>query len=594
MAGVALGVTGLVRANVLAFVPVAAIWLGWVLRHRGRSTAIRSAVFVGLGALIAVAPVTWRNYRVSDEFVPVSVNGAVSLYIGNHEGSDGTSAQIPDLEKMTGRPGWNWFRYGDIVRGYSRTEGQEMTYGDVSRAFVSRAREWIAENPGDFARLSLRRAVLFWGPSEISNNKAIRFEKENSVVLRNYPSFSVVLALSLLGLGVALVGRRGGRESAIPDGPGAFLVGSFVVVVFLTYVPFLAAARFRAPLVPLLFLFGAWALRDLIRRVTTRDYSGSAIAVAVAVALFFGVSRGGAESEVDRAWWHTDRGVALKRQDRQDEAIDEFRAALAAIPGYIDAHHGLGDLLLEREDREGALEHYLSVLRHRPDRTDLMMKASVILVDLGRFEDAERFLTNVVKIVPDSPDAHFEYGRALVELGRFEEAIVMLDRSLLLAPNQAPAAVNRGIARARLGRTQAAIDDFAQATEINPLYAEAFFHLAETLQTAGQTADAILAYEQAARVGIVYVEPRVHLGNLHNEAGRWEEAIAGYEDALRIDPNHVVAMYNIAGSLGNAGRLEDAARHLTKALEIEPANELCRQRLLQVNQLLRTRGSRAE
>jgi tetratricopeptide (TPR) repeat protein len=602
-AGATLGWTSLVRANVVLFLPVAAIWLAAALRSRaGARAAWARAGLVLLGAALAIAPATARNHRVSGEFVPISANGAVNLYIGNHEGADGTTATLPDLEKATGRTSWSWFTYGEIVRGMSRKAGVPMTYGDASREFTRRAREWIAANPREFLALCARRAALFWGPNEISNDKAIALEKENSRVLRPFPGFAVVLAATLAGVVLAVRDarpgggrRRGGVPSGAParspagpavDGAGLLLAALLVLTIFLSYVPFLAATRFRAPWVPVLFVFGAWAVRRLFDFVRMRQVAAALATIAAFAVLAWALQRGAGENPVDRAWWHTDRGVALARQERTDEARTEFEAALAANPGFVDAHVHLGDLLYAAGDREGALEHFLPVFQARPYRTDLMMKAAAILMELRRHEEASKLLEGGTRILPDSPEAAFEYGRVLIELGRDEEAVEALTRSLALGPGSAPTLTNRGIALARLGRHDEAVRDLEEAAELDRFSPETHFHLGNSLHALGRWEEAVEAYEQARRAGAAYVEPRVHLGNLYNERGRWQDAIRCYEEALRIAPDHVTARYNLAGSLGNAGRLAEAAEVLERALEVEPANSLCQARLRQIRSML--------
>ena len=66
------------------------------------------------------------------------------------------------------------------------------------------------------ARLCLKRALLFWGPDEISNNKAIRFEKSSSRVLGPSPGFALPFALALAGAFVlAAEGRTAEAEEVL-------------------------------------------------------------------------------------------------------------------------------------------------------------------------------------------------------------------------------------------------------------------------------------------------------------------------------------------------------------------------------------------
>ncbi len=586
--GLLLGGTAVVRANTLLFAPVAAAWVFLVLRREagvGRSTGCAAAMLIGV--VLAVAPVTWRNAQVSGgEFVPISLNGGINLHIGNHDEADGESAAVRGLEKLTGKSGWSWFRYGDMVDGFSRRVGAELTHAEVSDSFARMGWTWIRENPGRFLQLSARRATLFWGPREISNNKAIALEKENSRVLRWLPPFPFFLGLSLVGVVLLFRARPRGGEAS-PDRAGLALVAAFVLTMFLSYVPFLAAARFRAPLIPCLLLFGAYAVARAAAAVRAGRWTPVLAGAAAVIVLSVGLTRAAGESPVDRAWWHTDRAVALVRQERRDEAEVEFRAALKANPGYVDAHHRLGDLLRDEGDPQGALEHYQAVVQQRPDRTDLMMKAAVLFLDLQQWGRAEGILEQVERIVPDSPDAPFERGRALIELGRPAEALESLDRTLALSPDHARAWTNKGIALARLDRHEEAIQAYEQATELAPFLAEAFHQLGRSLEALARPGEAELAHDQARRLRATYLEPRVHLGNLANARGDFAKAIEWYEEARRIDPDHVTTLYNLSGALANAGRLDEAADALEHALEVSPAHELSRQRLEQIRALRR-------
>jgi len=73
LVGVLLGVTAISRSQFLAFVPLALVILGVAWR---RPLPVLVVVF---GLLLAVAPVTARNWVVSGQFVPISASGGASL-----------------------------------------------------------------------------------------------------------------------------------------------------------------------------------------------------------------------------------------------------------------------------------------------------------------------------------------------------------------------------------------------------------------------------------------------------------------------------------------------------------------------------------
>src|SRR5262245_15244870 len=154
LAGASLGAFALVRPNGLVLLPVAAAWVYWV-HHRGARgpTAWRAPLLFFAGGLLVISPATLRNYAVSGEWVPISSNGGINLYIGNNPRADGIRAGIPDLEALAGIHGWTCFDYPLVVDGLSREVGRPLGYGEASRVWASKARRWIFENPGRFASL---------------------------------------------------------------------------------------------------------------------------------------------------------------------------------------------------------------------------------------------------------------------------------------------------------------------------------------------------------------------------------------------------------------------------------------------------------
>ncbi len=604
LGGALLGLLALVRANALLFIPVAALWAAFARRREGEGrVAAGGAAVVLLAALLAVLPATLRNWRVSGDPFPVSANGAINLFIGNNERSDGISANVAELEMLTGRPSWSWFSYDRMVNALSRREGRTMSYWDVSRYFRRWAFEFIREHPDRFLALSLRRAALFWGPHEVSNNKAIRFEKEASRALSWCPGFPFVLAISAAGAVLLLRDLRrrpGARESKrkdldrpapIPEPVRRtlFLVAAFVATWFLSFVPFLAAARFRVPILLFVFLFGAYGVVRVVELILVRAWRWSAIWAVAAGAVLLAGSRPLLGEEIERAWWHTDRGVARLRTGDTDAAIREFEAALASNPGFVDARVRLGETYARIGRVEDAIREYQLILDHRPKKTPVRAQLAQLLTDQGRDTEALQHWHVVTVAMPDLPEGHFQYGRALVESGQYETAVESFQRSLELVPDDAVFRVNLGIALDLAGRYDEAIEAFREARDSDPYLPEAHFHLGNALQKAGDLAGAEAAFREAVRVGSEYIEAHVHLGNLCTEQGRFSEALAAYEKALDIDPDHVTALYNFAGALGNTGRLEEAIRPLERALAVDPNHLLTRQRLRILREMIQQR-----
>ncbi|MDP6838868.1 MAG: glycosyltransferase family 39 protein, partial [Planctomycetota bacterium] len=265
--GLVLGLTALVRSNILLGLPPLLFWMLWVQRRQsavvgagiaGKRAPARptSLAAVLLGTALALAPATARNIARSGEPVLISANAGLNLLLGNHPRATGLIGnEIPDLGTFD-----NFYDYPAILRALERREGRPLDHRAASSIFTAEAIEFATTSPGDFLALTGRKAALFWGPAEISHNKVLALERDASSLLSRLPGpFPFYLAAAILGLAQVLL-RRGARHPMVPWCAG------LLVVWFLSVLPFFAAARYRLPVLPILALFtgqaavGTWHL----------------------------------------------------------------------------------------------------------------------------------------------------------------------------------------------------------------------------------------------------------------------------------------------------------------------------------------------
>ena len=263
MLGAATGLAILARGNMLLAVPlvgVAAV-LAWAPTGRSRWQAL---AWLALGLLLSLGPMALRNARVTGRASVMPVHGGgTSFYIGNNRHARGV-----------------WNHAGGLLSGEVLHEQRELAaklgVPEGSRAEVAvaigrvlyrRALQEIADDPGRWLWLELRKAWLMIGNDEVSQDYDVAGERERLPwwAGRGVP-FSVVLAVGLVGVLVVVARVRGDPALRSRWRPWLWLLGGQALAVVAANLLFFTSAQHRLPLVVPLAVFLGPGLRWLLRR----------------------------------------------------------------------------------------------------------------------------------------------------------------------------------------------------------------------------------------------------------------------------------------------------------------------------------------
>jgi tetratricopeptide (TPR) repeat protein len=297
----------------------------------------------------------------------------------------------------------------------------------------------------------------------------------------------------------------------------------------------------------------AWGASDLCRsRAARRGLAGAGAAAVAALAAAAFVQVGTWRDSVtlferdlavapESVVAHMQLGTVHLRAGRYDEAEHHFRETYRLSPadGFANLfrfHFGMGDLLEQRGDPEGAVLRYREALRVDPGSRRANAALGLALLAAGRRDEAREPLERALREPPADPRLLARLGYLAQSEGRHAEAIALCREALRLDP-RATAARNN-LAWLLATAPDAALRDPEEA-----------LRLAEGLvaQAAAPPADALdtLAAAQAA-------------------AGRSELAVRTAEQALEA------AERERAGALAAAIRAR-LARYRAGAAWVEPA-----------------------
>jgi len=306
-AGAVLGLAIGCKPNALLMVPAAMLWILVGLRDFDINRRIRLAGLLFFGVVFTVAPVTLRNYMVSQELVLVSVVGGRNLLKGNGPDANGTHVFLPP-----GKQGISLMRIrrGDVDPALAVADDR-----DKKRETF----EYMRAHPGRALRLFGTKAFLMLNARELCIRDQYGFARERFALLGWMPfTFGMVVPFGLVGLVYTL--RR--KRFAFMHLLIAVQLASFVLVFVL--------GRYRLVMVACLAVLAAGQVMRWIDAIGRRDrrlltWSGFLL-IAFVVPTFLPLHA----FREDRGWAdHYEYSARVnKSQERWSEALVDLVGAL--------------------------------------------------------------------------------------------------------------------------------------------------------------------------------------------------------------------------------------------------------------------------
>lgn len=637
LAGIITGCYALMRPNILMYGPIMAAWMLY-LEWRSGSLLRTWRAWVSLAGATAlvIMPVTLRNYVVSGEFVPISTYFGENLLIGNCEYADGYTSWTPYLQELEGTGQFSVWEYANIVHGLGREIGNEnITHSEASRIFAQKAVDWIQKNKMTTLRLALKKAVLFWSPWEITENKVVHYEKAHYPPLKYMPGFPYLFALFLAGVVLMCRDRffrTGGWETfkatgsqcfgeagkkSVSTGDMLLLLHSLLLCYYFSFLPFFVNARARHPITGLMALIAAYG----IYRIWQAWQRKRLVTVAVSLLLLlacFGLARWEPYSYTpDKARWHYARADSWLRSGEVDKAAVEAELMLNEHFSYYmpfrlghafaaKGRHALAARLLEkalspnpadqpvsyRQDiyfhigvahaaggnDDAAKRAFDEALRLNPEDARALNDMGVLLEKEGHDEEALAYYRHATEVRPEFALAHSNLCDLLGRMGDHEAAIAACEAAVAAAPDSADYMYNLGVQLAAAGMTEDAIKQYRAALAVAPEDVRVLNNLALLLEDATE-AETLL--RRALEIKPPFSLARANLGNLYVKHGKTEQGLAVYLEGLELAPDDLELMNGLGYQYLLLGTLDKAREQFEHALEIAPDYDRARVNLVQ-------------
>jgi hypothetical protein len=155
------------------------------------------------------------------------------------------------------------------------------------------------------------------------------------------------------------------------------------------------------------------------------------------------------------------------------------------------------------------------------------------------------------------------------------------------APGSFESRYNLGEMLQARGAPDEAVGQFQAAVLIRPQDAVANNALGGALLSKGDTDGAIKHFEVALASQPDYFDAHYNLGNAYAAQGNFALAAEQFNEAAKLNPGDANAQANLGTALVQLGRLDEARTHYEAALRIDSSNQLARENLQQLEQLIK-------
>ena len=135
------------------------------------------------------------------------------------------------------------------------------------------------------------------------------------------------------------------------------------------------------------------------------------------------------ESFPDSWRTHQLRAESYALRGSEDDARQEFQAALALRPNEPELHEALGELYIEHNEFDSARAELEQTLAADPSRTHALYLLGRVYVETKENEKALPYLERALQIQPGLSEANSLLGTAYLRLGQFENAVVRLEKA---------------------------------------------------------------------------------------------------------------------------------------------------------------------
>ncbi|MDQ3003444.1 MAG: tetratricopeptide repeat protein [Fibrobacterota bacterium] len=226
---------------------------------------------------------------------------------------------------------------------------------------------------------------------------------------------------------------------------------------------------------------------------------------------------------------------AMVRLERVPDAMEAYRRAVDAAPGFLKAHQNLAALYQLQGDLPSAARHYQAAARIDSSDANSRFRLGEMSQKTGDFTEAVAWYEKAIRADSLDEASHSGMTQVLLLTRDTAKALAYLERynGRAKAP-KSWALMLQGDLRVRRGLVEQALQSFQEASQVDTADMRPFLRMAKALRGAGRSLEAAVVVEEALRTRPARGELWAAAGNLRFEAGDPVGARAAFSRAYRL------------------------------------------------------------
>lgn len=359
---------------------------------------------LGLSVFLVLFSVTIRNKIIGGDWVFISAQSGLSLYVGNNPDATGTF-ENPDFIRPTHRG------QDEDQRVIAEAAAQrKLSPGEVSQFWRQKATSFIRERPLDYLTLLGKKCLVFVKDIEWANDIDLILQREWRQRF-DYNPYFILCPLALAGMFLAW---RRGKNTAYLN----LLILSQLILILI----FFLTTRHRATILPVFILYESflfWWVIDQIRHRNIKQLGLAASFIAIFLILFQPES---VDSKTIQFLSFTKSGAVYEKQGQYKKAREQYIKALKLRPFDTNSLYNLGTAYLMEGDLAKAQPLLRKVVETCHYHVDALYNLGYTYEQTDSLGLALQSYKQVLTYQPEDLDIHFRIATIYQKQGNCQKA----------------------------------------------------------------------------------------------------------------------------------------------------------------------------